>query len=470
MVINHLLIGMIGLYTVAILSIYGITRNKAIPPRTPWPARPFPPSSFTVSRSMALYFLLVKKLLKVWKADRFFVQQTYIQSTFFGILPLEPLGLENPSPTQLCCLCQSLWGFPTLTDWVFFWTAHPNYSAGWQSFPFLVLWMFWCVALLKAFGSSSGNFFFEICIVVANFSIPCLIFQFFSFICNVFREWYELHTHTHHTHIYLYVYIYIHMYIVYTWSYYIYPLIIYSKSLGQLFLVWGALSFVDSGGALCLSHWCDLLLGFDSVQPGWEETGWKPKGPLKDSKVLWFQWFFFDVFFLFIFFPPFGTPLLLGGFLVSFVSMKLFVEQLKLAGKWRSLRCNKVVMRRVFDELLEWNVWSPGVQENSLKRLVQKRLVQLFWLEATPSLQRKEGQALSTRFMLVGVFMRVQTCWILKTLPVPLVVGIPSKLWWNKTWMLSVHPSFLHFFVQSAAFWLNQHDNGTTTIWSCTSY
>ena len=38
----------------------------------------------------------------------------------------------------------------------------------------------------------------------------------------------------------------------------------------------------------------------------------------------------------------------------------------------------------------------------------------------------KESQGLSRRFMLV--FMRVQTCSILKTLPVPLMVGIPSRL------------------------------------------
>lgn len=267
----------------------------------------FPPSSFTVSRSMAPYFLLVKNLLKVWKADRFFCSANLYSKHISGISPLEPLGLEIPSSAQLCCLCQSLWGFPTLTDWVFFWTAHPNYSAGWQSFPFLVLWMFWCVALLKAFGSSSGNFFFEICIIVANFSIPCLIPQFFSFICNVFREWYELHTHTSHAHIYIYIYLYIgilsiHDHIISTLlSYILNPLVI--------FFLFGEL---DSGGALCLSHWCDLLLGFSKSADRVGRPGGNPKD-LKDSKVLWFQWIFFDVLFFVHFFPPLEPNPLLHG-------------------------------------------------------------------------------------------------------------------------------------------------------------
>ena len=153
----------------------------------------------------------------------------------------------------------------------------------------------------------------------------------------------------------------------------------YSKSLGQFFLF--SLHW-DLGGALCLSHWCDLLLGFGIAQPGWEDRmGKRPGGnpkDLKDSKVLWFQWIFFDVFFLFIFFHHLEPLVTHGKTLVSFFSMKLLVEKLKLAGKWRSLRCNKVVMQWVFDEL-EWNVWSPGVWKIRSNG------------EKTPSLQRESG-------------------------------------------------------------------------------
>lgn len=71
--------------------------------------------------------------------------------------------------------------------------------------------------------------------------------------------------------------------------------------------------FFDSGSALCLSHWCDLLLGFwSSAARVGRPHGWRPVETQRYIKAT-------------IFDP------LLHGISGEFVSMKLFVEQLKLA-------------------------------------------------------------------------------------------------------------------------------------------
>lgn len=122
------------------------------------------------------------------------------------------------------------------------------------------------------------------------------------------------YTHTHHTHN-----IYIGIYCLYMIIWYLPSYHILSKSLGH------------SGGALCLSHWCDLLLGFEQRRPVGRPHGWRPGGNPKDRQGLQrscgFNGFFL-MFFIFYFFSTIGTPWDLGpcrmGFLESFFRWNCF--------------------------------------------------------------------------------------------------------------------------------------------------
>lgn len=179
------------------------------------------------------------------------------------------------------------------------------------------------------------------------------------------------HTHTHHVFC-------LYKIILYLPSYHILNPLVNFFCLGSSFIRF-LFHFIDSGGALCLSHWCDLLLGFSAH--GWEDRWVTPvetQRDLKDSKVLWFQWIFFDVFFCSSF-STIGTC-----DLVAWDFWWVCFDQIVMLNSWSwqghedRWGFNKVVMQWVFDEL-EWNVWSPGVWKIRSNG------------EKTPSLQRESG-------------------------------------------------------------------------------
>ena len=274
-------------------------------------------------------YLLVKKFLKVWKADLFFCSANLYSKHIVWHFTTRATRIRD-SKFRSTCFFISFFREVFLASQTDCFSGEPILIillVG-KVFHFLYCGCFGvslCLNLRKAFGSSSGNFFW-------NLHYRCTFLNPLSnsSICNVFQEWYEIHTHTP-------CFLSIQDHIIFT-------LLSYSKSLGQFFL-FGEL-FHSFSFSL---HWfrrravlVALVWPAPWIFSAWVgrpvgNTGGNPKGP-EGLEGLMVSIDFFWCFFLFIFFHHWDLWPCCMGFLVSLFRWNCHVEQLKLAGTWRSLR------------------------------------------------------------------------------------------------------------------------------------